>query len=233
MRLCDNTWGRSWHCQSARLTGSSESERWVKTNLTNYLHPANAPTGPSSGQLSFQLTLTLFLSLSCCVCDTTPCLLRHLGHGWPQRTPLHTCINKNTRSHVTLALYFCLPGRNGRSKLSIFMLLALQVNCLRDTAVMNIRFETRGGGKIGWEGDGEKKKKQGGEGKMLTLFSDPCHCASFFPLSLFLFYLHLFYSCFLHIYSLYWPLTILISPSHPYLFSFGSWWLRMCHAYPS
>lgn len=75
----------------------------------------------------------------------------------------HAVLIKAAPAHTTSTLHFCLPGRNGGSQLSIFMSLALQVNCLRDSAVMNIRFEAGVEGEkldereIGdWRGWGEK-----------------------------------------------------------------------------
>lgn len=56
---------RIGHRQSARLTGSSESEQWVKTNLTNYLLPAERPPTPP-------LCPALSSSRSCPLCLSPP-----------------------------------------------------------------------------------------------------------------------------------------------------------------
>lgn len=177
--------------------------------------PGKAPTQPSSGPLSLLRpghTHFLFLSLSCCVRHhhLLPHHHQHLRHDWPCCTPLHTHINKSTRPHVTLALHFCLPGRSGGSQLLIFMSLALQVNCLRDSAVMNIRFETRGEevGEKNWMQRREKKKRWGGENAdlvhWLPLPSLPSSYPSL-PFVLLSLLLHLSFPnfCYLYIFSSY------------------------------
>lgn len=111
--------------------------------------PGKAPTQPSSG---LRPGHTHFLV----VWDTSSSYTTTSGTTDPAAPLLRTHINKS----VTPALHFCLPGRSGGSQLLIFMSPALQVNCLRDSAVMNIRFETRGAevGEKNW-----MQRRQGGE----------------------------------------------------------------------
>lgn len=120
----------------AALSPSSEWKPiWQITSSRQSAHP------PLLWRPLLALSWSLSLSLVLLVLFVWH-LSRPLPRAW--LTLPHAHIHKSPRLHVTCAPYFCLPGRNGRSKLSIFMSQALQVNCLRDSAVMNIRFETRG-----------------------------------------------------------------------------------------
>lgn len=89
--------------------------------------------------------------------------------GGPLDTPLSFTLGQNRRppsphAHKVICVNFCLCCRNGTSRISIFVSPALQVNCLSDSAVMNIWFEKSWNGRkneksrsadlVFWEGLG-------------------------------------------------------------------------------
>lgn len=142
---------------------SPRSERKPIWQITSSRQSAHPPLPwPALSALSWSLLISLYLSASLPSSSLSDTSLTPTPP--PPRVsltlvaPLHAHI-ESTRSLITTALLFCLPGRNGGSQLSIFMSLALQVNCLRDSVGMNIRFEARGLDKKLDERDDREKKK--------------------------------------------------------------------------
>lgn len=195
MRVSCQYTGRIWHCQSARLTGSSESKQWVKTNLTNYLLPAirtpipptHSLARPFSGLLALlcpgHLHFPLSLSLSSCplLCDmalptsiSSP-FFHHLGHDWPRRT---RSINKSSPLAHNLDPPFLFAWQKWRITVIDFHVAGTSGKLFEGLCCDEYQiwgWSRRG--KIGWEGDRgsagwERKLKRRGE-KMLTLFSGP------------------------------------------------------------
>lgn len=176
----------------AALSPSSEWKPiWQITSSRQSAHPSPGVLSLFHSSLSLLVLFVWHLS--------SPLLKHHWppspppSHPFPPHT--HSCKKKRKKRPIAHnlgpSISVCLAETEG-SQLSIFMSPALQVNCLRDSAVMNIRFETRGGreGGIGWEGDGEKKKKKWRAGENADLVLRPrvstsavCHSPPFFPLS--------------------------------------------------
>lgn len=241
----------------AALSPSSEWKPiWQITSSRQYAHPSHPPTrSPAPSQASShcsvpvtRIFLSLFLS-HLVLFFVTPLSPAPPPPSFSTTSGMidpgaHAVLIKAAPSHTTSTLHFCLPGRNGGSQLSIFMSLALQVNCLRDSAVMNIRFEAGVEGEkldereIGDRRSGREKwsaeERKCWPCSQAPCFDSFCHSSLFFPLHLplcrssssplaccFLFSFFSTYSLFLHTYS---PLTTLTpapfsASFYPFIFS--------------